>query len=282
MAKQRISDIYLSSIAEKGFVAPLMICSSPGKGKTRFMEAIKQIAKTVLGRKTIHFATGREMGTPTTLAEDYILPHMVDKPSIMLIDEFHLASDKNMDLMLSMIEVTAKREVKEIKRGDFTIPINPLLNSFVVCTNRHDLIQPALMSRFERIDLKNYSDVELEQILFQGLEGKDIRFHENTLRQIASCMRGSARDAISWLNACTRHAACAGKNTISKQDVAEIIMKRESLPRGVTQHELNTLLILEKYGEQQLKELSSKNHCANAEQQRTEGFLMSLNLITVE
>ena len=43
---------------------------------------------------------------------------------------------------------------------------------------------------------------------------------------------------------------------------------------GVTRHELQTLLILERDGEQQLKELASKNQCSSSEQTAHELYLL--------
>lgn len=282
IAKARLRDILLAGVQENGFLAPTLLIAPPGLGKTRLLAALQAAAKEIFKRKHAFFPSGKEMGSVASIFEDVLVPHFHAQPAIMFADEFHEAAKPVHGLVRSMVEVTAKREPKEVTRGALSVTVNPRLHGFFLATNRVDELDPALLSRFERIDLALYTDEEMEEILFDVLIEEKITFHENTLRRIAECNRGNARDVIHWSNAVRRHLSIAGKTTVNKADVAEIIRKREAFPLGVTRNELATLLHLEKFGELQMKELAARNLCAPAEQNANERYLLQKGFLTIE
>ncbi len=283
LAKTRLADILASPLVENGYMAPTLLIAPPGIGKTKILRACKAIVKSLLpDRRTLYFETGKEMGTPLGFFEQVLNPYVHGKEAVLFVDEFHEAPGPIQSIVRSMVEITTNREPKTIRKGDYEVTVNPLSHGFFLATNKIDSLDPALVSRFERIDLSMYSDVEMEGILFQGLQDENISFFDNTLRKIAQCNRGSARDVVHWINAIRRHLALRGKKSINKVDVAEIIRKRETYPCGVSMNELNTLLLLEKHGEQQMKELAAKNLCSPTEQNANEKYLLQRGYMTID
>lgn len=282
-AKERLAENIIASHEQDGYLSPTGIFGPPGFGKTHLMEAAKGIFKGVWGdaRKVIFARSGDELGGTLSFWEDMLLPHAANGKVLFIIDEFHKACKGVQDTVRSMIEITTDRRSKVVRKNDYEIVIDPLKHSFIIGTNKIDEIDDALLSRLDRIDLALFSDDEMEEILFRGVQGLGIRFDDNTMRKIAECNRGSARDIVKWIDAIRRHLAMAGKSTINKADVANIIRKRSTYPMGVSGNELNTLLHLEKHGEQQLKELATKNLCTSTEQNANERYLMQRALITV-
>lgn len=281
VAKSRLEGIIAGAAMEKGFMAPAVILAPPGLGKTKMLEAAKAATRGVLNRKVLSFASGSEMGSPTVFFEDVLVPHVHDKDVMMVVDEFHEAHKGVQNIIRSMVEISTARHVKTVSRGDMTVDVHPNRFSLLIATNKVDTIDSALMSRLERIDLALYSDEEMEKILFQGLGESGITFNDNTLRSLAECNRGSARDVVKWANAVRRHVAIAGKMTVNKQDCKEIIREREHFPRGVTKNELSTLLSLEKAGDLQLKELAARHLCSSAEQMANENYLLQKGFLTI-
>lgn len=283
-AKLRLQKIIAGIEVEQGFMTPTAIFAPPGLGKTLLLSAARKAVKEVSGRKVIYFSSGCELGTPTTIFEDVLTPHVDDKEVFMVVDEFHEAPLKVQEIIRSMIEITTARSSKEIqsRNGEHNVVINPNKFSLLIATNEHDKVIPALMSRLERIDLALYSDEEMEEILFAGLKDDGIRFNDNTLRQLAECNRGSARDIVKWVNCVRLHLALLGKKSVNREDVAAIIKDRETFPQGVTRSELATLLNLAKHGDLQLKELAAKHLCSAAEQIARERYLLQCGFMTID
>lgn len=282
VARERIGEILLSSVVEGGFIAPTLLVAPPGLGKSKLLNVIKSLLKEPLGRRVIYFRTGKSTGSPSEFLEEVLIGHMTDKKAVLAIDEYHEATPGVKNLLREMVETTTAREPQLVKRGDLEFVFNPLMHSIFLATNRVDEVDPALLSRMERIDLVPYSDDEMEGILFQGLEAEGIHFHGNTLRAIAECNRGSARDIIHWINAIRRHIGIEGKKTVNKDDVREIIRKREAFPRGVTKNELRILRLLIKHGELQMKELASMRGCSPSEENADERYLLAKHFMTID
>lgn len=282
VAKCRLQSLLAGIKVESGFMAPTCLIAPPGLGKTMLLKAAQVTSKEVLGRRTLYFESGSEMGTPAAFFEDVLAPYVHDKDVMVIVDEFHEADKRVQGIVRSMVEISTARNAKTIKRGDLEVTVHPNRFSLLVATNKVDLLDAALMSRLERIDLALYSDEEMEQILFKGIQEDHIRFNDNTLRSIAECNRGSARDVVKWVNAVRRHAAINGKQTINRADCAAIIKERETFPQGVSKNELSTLGLLEKFGDQQLKELAAKHLCSSAEQMKNETYLLQKGFLTID
>lgn len=280
-AKEKLADIIAGPIVEDGFMAPALLVAPVGFGKSELISSAKGLTRELRPDcKIIAFRDGAELGTPTSFMEDIAIKHMADKNALVIVDEVHKLSPSMKDLFRSMIHISAKRESVEVRVGKYSLMVNPHQHGFLFATNKVDLLDAAFMSRVERIDLRPYTDEEMATILFNAIEGQII-FNENTLLKIAACNRGSGRDIIKWVNGIKRHLALIGKKTVNKADVAAIIKKNQCYPMGVSANELNTLLILRKYGPQKLKELAAKNQCSSNEQDSNERYLLQRGLLEI-
>lgn len=283
-AKARIKQILLGALADEGFMPPVLIVAPPGVGKSHILKIWNALVRCLLEKRVLQFATGEECGTRTSFMEDVLMGHVDGKKAHVSVDEAHEAKKPVLNLFRSLLEPCVNRlnRVLQVPMSDATVTWNPHLNSMTLATNQIDKLDPALVSRCERIDLSLYSDEEMEEILQRALKGANIRFNENTLRLVAMCNRGTARDLIHWQNSIRSFASIAGKNTINKDDIFEIIKRREALPLGVSKAELKTLLYLEKFGPMQLRQLAARNLCESREQSTNEKYLLYRGLITVD
>lgn len=269
---------------EDGFMSPVLLIAPPGIGKTRLLKCARALFKAVWGddRKAIWCPSGEELGTPATFFEDVLMKHIEGEDACFFIDEFHKTPRAIQSIFRSMIEITATRESKSIRHGEYEVTINPKRHGFIFATNEIDKLDSALVSRCRRIDLSLYSDEEMEEILFQELKEDGIHFYPNTLRAIAECNRGTARNVIHWIDSVRQHLAFEGKKSLNKGDVTSIIRESETFPLGVSKIELSTLLILEKFGRQKLKDLAAKNICDSDVQNSNEKFLLQRGLMRID
>jgi Holliday junction resolvasome RuvABC ATP-dependent DNA helicase subunit len=290
VAKQKLKNKILSARID-GFIKPTLIVSSPGKGKTRLLKAFKEACRAVLGRKTLSFNDGSECGTKTLFVEEVLVPHFNDKEGILAIDEVHNCNAKIPAILRMMLDPDADRKVVEFTpAADHTIIYNPTKQSIFIATNKIDKIDTALLSRFDRIDLADYTDAEVMEIFGDAMQEQSaganplpaITFNENTLRKIAECNRGTARDVMHWVDAIREYLNIAGKTSINRADVKEIIRLRQTYPLGVSENELKTLLHLEANGPLQLKELAGLMIIDAKEQNANEKYLLQRRLISIE
>lgn len=280
-AKERVTEILLGGALD-GFIAPMLLVGPPGWGKSFFLKAMRDIIKGPLATKTLYAARGENLGTKAEFFEEIIIPKFHGQKSVVIGDEIHEAAKGVLSSIRSLLEPTADRCARTIQYNDSDVVFDPFLNSFVIATNRIDELDPALVSRFERIDLEAFSSDEMAEILFMGVKADGFTFHENSLAEIARCNRGSARDIIHWINAIRRRVAIQGKTTINKADCMAVIRSRNCFPEGVSALELATLLALERRGPLQLKELAALNQCSSAEQDDNERYLRGRGFIGVD
>lgn len=283
LAKEALTEIIVGGLEEEGFIAPTFIVGATGFGKTAVLDATRASLKDLYpSRKKIYYQSAKEMESADAFFEDCLVPHMHGQDATLVIDEFHEAPAGCQSIIRQAVEVTSARASKEIKRKDWTFLYEPNRHAIFLATNRIDKVDPAIVSRFERIDLESYTDEDIEQILFRGLQEHGYHFHENSLRILAECGRGNARDVIHWQNAVRRYLAIAGKMTLNKEDVRTILRRKRTLPLGVTRNELKTLLILEGHGGQQLAALAARNLCSSDEQKSNEKYLNARGLIRID
>lgn len=286
-AKNRITELVLGAIADGGFMAPLLVIAPPGLGKSRILKTATALIRACLNRRPLFFEHGEALGSRLGFVEDVLVPQFQDKEVVLVVDEIHEAKKPVLTLLRSMLDVTVERKPRTIPAiRDYEVTFDPCKQSMMFATNKVDQLDPAFLSRPERLDLSLYTDEEMEEILQRAMNDSEIRFNDNTLRAIAECNRGTARDIVHWSNAVRRYVTIKGKRagvfTVSREDVKTIIKSRETYPLGITNMELQTLLHLESKGELQLKELSALNIISTQEQNANERYLLQRHLIGIE
>lgn len=281
-AKQAVKELILGGVAQKGFIPSMLFVAPLGTGKTRFLRTVKNIMGDLFGRKATYFESGKGMGTALAFYEDVLVPRVHGKESDIFADELHEAPAPTLSVVRDLLEPNVERAPKRAAFKDYEVLWHPYQNCFIGATNRLDLLDPPLVSRFERINLDYYTDDGMETILFNGLKDAGIKFNENSLRRVAECNRGSARDVVKWVDSIRSYAAVRNKVTINRADIGELLKSKNIFPLGVTRVELRTLQLLHKFGPAQLQNLAAKNCVSSAEQKANEAYLMQRGLIVVE
>ena len=285
--KAAIYNCIVAAFMAGGFHEPILLVAPPGVGKSRILELWNALFRACLGRRVLKFSRGEETGTKNSFIEDVLVPHFHDKPAVLSIDEAHEMNAKNKAIIRSLLEPRADRRPNTVRfHSDYECTFDPNKQTIILATNQIDKLDDALISRCRRIDLSLYSDEEMMGILTDGLTAQagmpNITFADNTLKTIAACNRGTARDLIHWINAIRNRCTLTGKNSINKADAKLIIESRECYPLGVTANELKTLLYLESKGELQLKELAALNIINVKEQNANEKYLLQRRLIGID
>jgi Holliday junction resolvasome RuvABC ATP-dependent DNA helicase subunit len=281
--KGKVESWILGGVMDKGFLPPVALIAPPGTGKTQILQSMMGLARACVGKQGLFFKRGEETGTKTSFVEDVLIPHFHDKDAVIGIDEYHEVKKPVAATIRSLMNPTVARKCHTIRaHGDYEVTFDPYKNSIVIATNKQDLLDQAELSRYQVWNFPYYSDEELEEILQKAMQTVEIRFADNTLRKIAECNRGTARDIVLWSDAIRQAIAIKGKKVLTKDDAKTIIQTMESYPLGLNVNEAKTLILLEKYGELQLQELAARNIVMPKEQRATERYLLQRGLVGVQ
>jgi Holliday junction resolvasome RuvABC ATP-dependent DNA helicase subunit len=281
-AKARLTQNILSALVD-GYLVPILFIATYGLGKTLLLKLYASCIRQVLGREILGFASGADLGTRITFAEDVLIQKFHDKDAVIIVDEIQEARKPVIGLMRSMINPESNRSPVTVRvYGDAEVTADPKRNSFVFATNKIDELDVAFVSRLERIDLAMLTDENMMAIIDRILHDAGITFHDTSKRIIAECNRGTARDVVKWTNAVRQFCAVNAKKTFSIDNAREVIKMRETYPLGVTANELKTLLHLEARGSLKLKELAGLNIVSPKEQNSNETYLLQRGLMAIK
>lgn len=271
--KARFLQILLGAAVD-GFLPPIMILATAGLGKTKLMLVMLSLIKDCLGRQVVWFPRGEDLGTRIKFVEECYIPRIHDHDAGCGIDECHEMKPNVSSLWRSLIEITAERTSKTIRAcGDYEITYAPARNFVIMATNKVEKLDKPLMSRFEIFRLSLYTDAEMLQIVIHTAKKAGLKLNAKAARMIAESNRGNARDVVQWIDSGKAYCNANDKKELDEKGAREIIRLRETFPFGVTNAELQTLLLLEANGDMQLKELAGRNNVESKEQNTNETYL---------
>jgi len=210
------------------------------------------------------------------------LPYVYDKDATIIFDE---ASELPRDVTMALLTILNPNQNNindfTFEEGTYTFRFNQ--NSFIFCTTEAQKIFHALLDRLYRIDLEDYSYIELGKIILKNLEIKNQKIQDDILNEVASVCRGNARQAQSMANQVSSYLASKNSKELDKTGWLEIKDRLSVYPLGLTEIELNVIKLLKEYGELRLTNLSAKtNLTKDMLQKNVELYLMRNHLIEIK
>jgi Holliday junction resolvasome RuvABC ATP-dependent DNA helicase subunit len=211
-----------------------------------------------------------------------MLPHVYDKDVTIIFDEAsELPRDVTMALLTILNPNNSNSNEFTFEDGTYTFRFNQ--NSFIFCTTEAQKMFHALLDRLFRVDLEDYSYIDLGKIINGNLKIKNQSVKEEILNEIASVCRGNARQAQSMANQVSSYLASKNSKELDKTGWLEIKDRLSIYPLGLTEIELNVIKLLKEYGELRLTNLSAKtNLTKDMLQKNVELYLMRNHLIEIK
>ena len=211
-----------------------------------------------------------------------MLPYVYDKDTTIIFDE---ASELPRDVTMALLTILNPNQNNSneftFDEGTYSFRFN--LNSFIFCTTEAQKIFHALLDRLYRVDLEDYSYIDLGKIISKNLEIKNQKIQEDILNEVASVCRGNARQAQSMANQVSSYLASKNSKELDKTGWLEIKDRLSIYPLGLTEIELNVIKLLKEYGELRLTNLSAKtNLTKDMLQKNVELYLMRNHLIEIK
>jgi Holliday junction resolvasome RuvABC ATP-dependent DNA helicase subunit len=263
---------------EQTKIMPHLLFVAPrGCGKTM----IAQETAKIMNRQKNVIVNCSTIKNVKSFFNQIMLPYVYDKDTTIIFDEAsELPRDVTMALLTILNPNTNNQNEFTFEDGTYNFRFNQ--NSFIFCTTEAQKIFHALADRLYRIDMEDYSYINLGKIIQNNLKSKSQFIELDVIDEIASVCRGNARQAQSLANQISSYLMSKKSNKLTSGGWSEIKGKLSIYPLGLSEIELNIIKILKEYGEVRLTNLSAKtNLTKDMLQKNVEMYLMRNNLIEV-
>jgi Holliday junction resolvasome RuvABC ATP-dependent DNA helicase subunit len=290
MAKQNYSEIvgqektkaklnFLLEGFEQTRIMPHLLFVAPrGCGKTLIAQKTAQI----MNRQKTIIVNCSTIKNVKSFFNQIMLPYVFDKDVTIIFDE---ASELPRDVTMALLTILNPNANNQndftLDEGTYSFRFNQ--NSFIFCTTEAQKLFHALLDRLYRIDMQDYSYIDLGKIIQGNLKLKNQSIQENILGEVSSVCRGNARQAQSMANQISGYLASKKFNELTSDGWNDIKSKLSIYPLGLSEIELNVIKILKEHGEVRLTNLSAKtNLTKDMLQKNVEIYLMRNNLIEIQ
>lgn len=263
---------------EQTRIMPHLLFVAPrGCGKTM----IAQETAKIMNRKKNVIVNCSTIKNVKSFFNQIMLPFVYDKDTTIIFDEAsELPKDVTMALLTILNPNTNNQNEFTFEDGTYNFRFNQ--NSFIFCTTEVQKLFHALLDRLYRVDMEDYSYVNLGKIIQNNLKSKNQSIEINVIDEVASVCRGNARQAQSMANQISSYLSSKNSNKLTSGGWSEIKGKLSIYPLGLSEIELNIIKILKEHGEVRLTNLSAKtNLTKDMLQKNVEMYLMRNNLIEV-
>ena len=267
----------LDGYKQTKIIPNLLFVAPRGCGKTLIAQETAKImnrSKTIL----INCSTIKNV---KSFFNQIMLPFVYNKDCVIIFDE---ASELPRDVTMALLTILNPNQNNSnefsFEDGTYTFHFN--LNSFIFCTTEAQKIFHALLDRLYRIDMQDYSFVELGSIIKNNLKSSKLDINDSVIQDVSSVCRGNARQAQSMANQISSYLKSKKYNELTSEGWKEIKSKLSIYPLGLSEIELNVIKILKEHGEVRLTNLSAKtNLTKDMLQKNVEMYLVRNSLIEI-
>ena len=246
-AKKKLA-FYLNSYNATQIMPHLMLCAPKGQGKSMLARetakhlvqfedgkpVIKENGKTK--KKTFIEINASTIKTVRQFVNSVLIPNVVDKDVTVFIDE---ASEIKNDVTMSLLTMLNPNATNKntFVYDDYACEIDFSKQTFIFATSESHKVFNPLMDRLKRIDLEDYSYTHLGQIVNKA--APDVQFQDNVLDQVATVLRGNARQAVQMAGDIKSYLC--GQKEFGLKEWNDLRGLLSILPLGLSPIELNLL-----------------------------------------
>jgi Holliday junction resolvasome RuvABC ATP-dependent DNA helicase subunit len=278
-AKRRMT-FYQQCYTKSGMMPNSMIVAQKGGGKTFMAKALGQhlIKDGEAKAKPFLEINCASLKNIRQFFNNVVIPHMIDKDITILFDE---ASEMPRDMEMGLLTILNpnKNHRNEFAVDDYVVDFDFRRHTFMFATSEPHKVFHALMDRLDRIDLEEYKNDELGEIVSLNLP--DIKFEKDLLPEIATVLRGNARAAQKMANNIEMFHGTKGK--FSSKLWNELRKILGILPMGLNRIEVQVLRALAQAGECSLTNLAAKTGMtADSLRRDFEMYLQKMSMMRVD
>jgi len=267
----------LDGYKQTKIIPHLLFVAPRGCGKT----LIAQETAKIMNRSKSILINCSTIKNVKSFFNQIMLPFVYNRDCVIIFDE---ASELPRDVTMALLTILNPNQNNSnefsFEDGTYTFHFN--LNSFIFCTTEAQKIFHALLDRLYRIDMQDYSFVELGSIIKNNLKSSKLDINDSIIQDVSSVCRGNARQAQSMANQISSYLKSKKYNELTSEGWKDIKSKLSIYPLGLSEIELNVIKILKEHGEVRLTNLSAKtNLTKDMLQKNVELYLVRNSLIEI-
>jgi Holliday junction resolvasome RuvABC ATP-dependent DNA helicase subunit len=267
----------LDGYKQTKIIPHLLFVAPRGCGKT----LIAQETAKIMNRSKSILINCSTIKNVKSFFNQIMLPFVYNRDCVIIFDE---ASELPRDVTMALLTILNPNQNNSnefsFEDGTYTFHFN--LNSFIFCTTEAQKIFHALLDRLYRIDMQDYSFVELGSIIKNNLKSSKLDINDSIIQDVSSVCRGNARQAQSMANQISSYLKSKKYNELTSEGWKDIKSKLSIYPLGLSEIELNVIKILKEHGEVRLTNLSAKtNLTKDMLQKNVEMYLVRNSLIEI-
>lgn len=165
-----------------------------------------------------------------------VIPHVQDKSVTVFFDE---ASEIPKDVSMALLTILNPNPENRttFSYEEYVCDFDFRKQTFLFATSEPQKVFHALLDRLERVDLEDYTAVDLAKIVKRG--AKEVEFEDAALHDVATVLRGNARAAQMMANRIQQFLR--GKTKFNSKNWKELRDTLGILPLGLNATELAIL-----------------------------------------
>src|ERR1041384_8018939 len=185
--------LHLDGYRINKFLPPVALISPRGMGKSELLSALsKNLTDKDNKPKPFLHLNCASVKNLSALVEQIFIPYQ-NRDVTFGFDEAHLLPKEAMGWMLNVINPNKYRKSFNHHNG-IRLDWDFHQTSFLFCSTNPERFSEPFISRLERVDLEEYSDLDLVKILYKN--APNINFSENVELEIVSVCRGTPREVV--------------------------------------------------------------------------------------
>lgn len=278
-AKKKLT-FYIDNYRRSGRIAHTLFNAPKGTGKTMIARTVAANLNKIAPKKQYIEVNCATIKTMKQFCEQLLLTSVVDKDVTVLFDE---ASELPKSVTMALLTILNPNDENRTRLSydDFDFEFDFKRQSFLFATTEAHKMFHALKDRLNRIDLQPYTLKDIADILALNLDKKKVKYDKSLLLDIASVLRGNARQAVKMIGDIIDYMhGSNGKFTAKNWEDMRAAL--DILPTGISPVELNVLETIAQRNGTSLTQLSAITGMSRESLQNDgEMFLLQNGLIEI-
>lgn len=278
-AKKKLS-FYIDNYKRSGRIAHTLFNAPKGTGKTMLARTVAANLNKIAPNKEYLEVNCATIKTMKQFCEQLLLTSVVDKDVTVLFDE---ASELPKSVTMALLTILNPNEENRTRLSydDFDFEFDFKRQSFLFATTEAHKMFHALKDRLNRIDLQPYTQKDIADIVALNLDKKKVKYDKSILLDIASVLRGNARQAVKMSGDIIDYMHGSNSKFTAKnwEDMRSAL---DILPMGISPVELNVLEAIGQRNGTSLTQLSAITGMSRESLQKDgEMFLLQNGLMEI-